>query len=377
MEKFSAYRDAGTGIQPFLTPVPPAGGEFLAQATIPLRYPLAVVRTMLVLVISLLYLVTVQGACLLLLPLPPLYDFITHILTYALGRTALFILGLFWIPVDYTTRKRGKNVKDAIAWNPKAGDLIVSNWASWIEIVWLAIRFNPIFVVPIPEKDVSFSNASGGSPIAYRPGRRTGTGSANINQVSRTQTQRIPIAGFKKASLWEMIMSTGYAPSPRGSETVHSLEEIRKSSRRPLVVFPECTSSNARGLLRFADVFKKDVPIKGYNVHVLCVRYDPPTAMTPTPSHSIPSGILNPLPHVFTLATSLSPVAISVRLLPLAESPSSQLFVASEIVSGDPDEDQLAESCAVLIAQIGKLKRTGKGWEDKTSLLELYFGRKK
>lgn len=25
-------------------------------------------------------------------------------------------------------------------WNPKAGDVIVTNWVSWIELVWLAVR---------------------------------------------------------------------------------------------------------------------------------------------------------------------------------------------------------------------------------------------
>ena len=32
---------------------------------------------------------------------------------------------------------RGLNVVEK--WKPKAGDLIVSNWASWIEILWLAV----------------------------------------------------------------------------------------------------------------------------------------------------------------------------------------------------------------------------------------------
>jgi hypothetical protein len=41
------------------------------------------------------------------------------------------------------------------------------------------------------------------------------------------------------------------------------------------VVFPECTTSNGRGLLRFADAFKgltSDIPVRGWNVWVMCVR---------------------------------------------------------------------------------------------------------
>jgi len=85
--------------------------------------------------------------------------------------------------------------------------------------------------------------------------------------------------------------------------------------------------------------------------------------------------MLNPIPHLFSLATSPAPLSISIRLLALSDSPSSQLFMASEYISGKPDEDQLAESCASLIAQIGKLKQTGMGWEDKAGLLEFYWAK--
>ena len=45
------------------------------------------------------------------LPIPPLHRFVEHLFTYILGRTALFILGIFWISVEQATRKRG------LAWN--------------------------------------------------------------------------------------------------------------------------------------------------------------------------------------------------------------------------------------------------------------------
>lgn len=63
-------------------------------------------------------------------------------------------------------------------------------------------------------------------------------------------------------------------------------------------------------------------------------------------------------------------------MLPLSESPSSQLFVVSEVVS-EPAIDTLSEVCAVLIAKIGKMKRIGFGWEDKVSFLDLYSGQRK
>ncbi|KAF9482493.1 hypothetical protein BDN70DRAFT_875059 [Pholiota conissans] len=372
MEKFSAYRDPGTGIQPFLTPVPPLGSELLARVVLPVRLALGLIRTALVLVLALLYVLLVQGVCMVFVPIPPLYRIATHIITYILGRSSLWIIGLFWISPEQFNRKRGRGAKLPETWKPKAGDIIVSNWASWIETVWLAIQYNPVFVIPTPESlPISPSKAS--TPITHTPGRRTGTGSANIQAASRTSVKRIPIAGFRPVSLFSLINFTGRVPAPNSQTS--TLEEIRRNASGPVVVFPECTTSNGRGLLRFAEVFRQNVPVNGYQVFVMSVRYDPPGVVAPTLTHTIPSNSWNPLTHLFWLSTSLSATEISIRLLAPSESPGNQLFFASEILSDYAGDDQLSETCATLIAQMGKLKRTGMGWEDKSNFLEFYRGK--
>ena len=63
---------------------------------------------------------------------------------------------------------------------------------------------------------------------------------------------------------------------------------------------------------------------------------------------------------------------MSVRLLPPAESPSSPAFMASELVSGDVGDDILTTACSGLISQLGKMKKTNLGWEDKVLFLKLY-----
>ncbi|KAF8913810.1 hypothetical protein CPB84DRAFT_1699095 [Gymnopilus junonius] len=380
MEKFSAYRDPGTGIQPFLTPVPPLGSDILAKATLPVRYVLAIIRTTLILILGLVYVVLVRGFCLVLTPIPPLYRHIEHLLTFLIGRAVLFILGLFWIPVEQFNRKRARGPKLIEKWKPRAGDIIVSNWASWIDIIWLAIRFNPIFVLPVPESLLDLQAVSRPStPVTHTPGRRTGTGSANVQMPSRMTATRIQISGFRQISLLSMVGIAGHVP-PYGGGTIAgfpslSLEDIRRKAPKPVVVFPECTTSNGRGLLRFADVFRQNVPVKNYNVFVMSIRYDPPTELSPTLTRTIPSNALNPLAHIFSLSTSLTSAQMSVRLLAPSESPSSQLFVASDILSDYAGNDQLSETCASLIAQMGKLKRLGLGWEEKFNFLEFYSGK--
>ncbi|KAH7922444.1 hypothetical protein BV22DRAFT_1037467 [Leucogyrophana mollusca] len=377
MEKFSAFRDPGTGIQPFLSPVPPSETDVLATAFLPIRHLIGTLRTSLVLVLALVYLILVRGVCLILTPIPSVSRTVTRLCTALLARLALCLIGFWWIPAELVTRKRGK--APISSWRPAAGDLIVSNWVSWVEILWLAYRYDPIFVLPVSNAAViPVSSTPGDASISYTPGRRTGTGSAAISSSQRVMSTRRPILGFKVVSLLSMIRLTGQTPQSSSTE-LRSIEEIRRSSDRPLVIFPECTTSNGRGLLRFAAIFKGvDVPPKGYNIFVMCVRYDPPSSLKPTLSYSVPSTSFTPLRHLYNVATALPPQSISIRLLSLSDSPSSQLFMVSEVVpSPGPDDDVLSEACAVLIAQIGKMKRVGLGWEDKAAFLDFYRGRAK
>lgn len=94
---------------------------------------------------------------------------VSHAITAILARAVLFLVGLWWIPVEVVTRKRGyvsqylslsKNsdynqtnrraLKTKEKWNPSAGDIIVSNWASWVEVLWLAVRYAVIPAVYVP-----------------------------------------------------------------------------------------------------------------------------------------------------------------------------------------------------------------------------------
>jgi hypothetical protein len=222
-----------------------------------------------------------------------------------------------------------------------------------------------------------------------------------LNTLSRTDTpssERIPILGFRQVSLFNLILNTGHVPpfSMRFPRSSVPLEEIRKNAGRPIVVFPECTTSNGKGLLRFADVFQGvKVPVKGYDIYVMCIRWvllqylkhlvrydchgsrcDPPSISSPTLTHSIPSAF-NPLPHLFSLTTSFRPSTISIRLLAPSESPSSPLFMVSDVVTNYSREDLLSEVCAALIAGMGKMRRTGMTWEDKAAFLEVYRSKRK
>ncbi|KAI0049631.1 hypothetical protein FA95DRAFT_1556724 [Auriscalpium vulgare] len=268
-----------------------------------------------------------------------------------------------------SSRRPGTVIKES--WSPIAGDVIVSNWVSWAEILWLAFRFNPIYVMPVTEPQTSATTQSS-SPISRTPGRRTGTGSAAVAPAHRSSTPRAQVLGFCRVSLLFILRHTGQGPLLSTKSGYTSLEEIRRGADRPLVIFPECTTSNGRALLRFADIFlEKSVPSKNYNVLVMCIRYDPPTSLAPTLTLSIPTKF-NPLAHIFAVASGLKPLTASIRLLAPSEGPSAPTFLASEVISGDVGEDTLSAACAGLIAQLGKFKKVNFGWEDKVAFLDLY-----
>jgi hypothetical protein len=139
----------------------------------------------------------------------------------------------------------------------------------------LSASFNPIFVLPVAEV-IAAPLTRDSSPITHTPGRRTGTGSANIQTPPKVNSSpSVPIQKFRTVSLLSMIGLTGHIP-PFGFSTSDSaakpLADLRQTADRPIVVFPECTTSNGRGLLRFANIFRQNSPPKNHHIFVMCVR---------------------------------------------------------------------------------------------------------
>ncbi|KAF8709090.1 hypothetical protein RHS03_02718, partial [Rhizoctonia solani] len=387
MEKFSAWRDPGTGVQAsVITSLIGISSNFISSALFDARAP--PINKIIGRLRSCCFWNSIRrvqeyaglNIARVICGIPPGLRSIA-----ILGRIFLCLLG-FWSISTYVASRKNRRADTATSddWSPGPGDIIVSNWASWIEVLWLAVRYNPQFVLPVCASP-TLSATQTTAPAT--PGRRTGTGSAQVSTASAARRQQI--LGFRTASLLEMILATGHVP-PYGSSTstvMATIEDIRAQCDRPLVVLPECTTSNGRALIRFADVFVagkgKHIkhPVKGFKMYIMCARYDPPTITTPSPTHSIPSqsGTLpNPAPHIVKLlfAPALAQ-SLSIRLVAPSDSPSGS-FMASEVIldNGIAPADEISEACAVLMAQASKLKRVGMGWEDKAAFLDFYRKRK-
>ena len=107
------------------------------------------------------------------------------------------------------------------------------------------------------------------------------------------------------------------------------------------------------------------------------LRINPPTNFSPSLSLPIPfHKSVNPLPHISRICSSFAPCELSIRFLAPSESPGLETFVTSDFSSSATNaDDALTEICATLMSDIGRFKRTGMGWEDKSLFLDFYEGK--
>ncbi|WRT66698.1 uncharacterized protein IL334_003659 [Kwoniella shivajii] len=382
MEKYSKWRDPGTGIQPFLPIVPPRTVSPIFVAILgPFSLVHSIARTILLGATALLHVILVDGLCLLLIPVPPIYRLVSSAFTAFTCRLALALMGYWWITTDIYSPKRGKNgVSQISTISPRKGDLIISNWTSYVDVLYLAFRHNPTFLLPIFSPDISTSTA--------KTGRHTGTGSASINST----LSQPPLLGYQPISIISLLAKTGSLPDtfdvpPKGM--YKTLREARRKEGRPIALFPEGTTGNGRALLRFAEGTIAQSDIGGDDeglVWIKFIRHTPPTPFAASATCPLPQ----PLKHLtFSLLYTPTPIpsrSVHIRTLHPSASPSSPSFLPSEILNNAPGGlDNAAkdpnsvwrEATATVLAETGRVRRTkGMGWVEKGGFLD-YWGKRK
>ncbi|CAG8460080.1 3014_t:CDS:2 [Paraglomus occultum] len=298
MEKFSRWRDSSTGIHPFLTPVLPLGA--------------AVHRAF------------------------------QSIFTALWTRLALLFMGFYWISEENVTLKRGrshtsKGQKKPRSNRMKSGDVIVSNWCSYVDILYFTFKFNPMFTQLYPA----------------------------------TNTLR-PI------SMWKALLIAASFPQlkPPSNIETYSLKELRqqavKNQLGPIVIFPEATTSNGRAFLKFCPVFHEmSLPVEDCVIHIYTIRYEYEN-FSPTYTAG------NILWHYLKLCGEFKNTMI-VKHLGTEESPSSPSFTVSQKAASIPlaKEDAVGAQVINLMHQISRLRMTNLDAKDKYDFLKYYWDRRK
>ncbi|KDE08260.1 hypothetical protein MVLG_01526 [Microbotryum lychnidis-dioicae p1A1 Lamole] len=329
MEKYSKYRDPSTGIAPLVYPLPASTDAVPPAVKVivtPFKWLLGFVLTLLVVLLILAHWLLVELLMTTLCIVPPLHSVLTSILTALICRTVLFLLGLAWIPTETVSLRRTGRSPPSVPFTPRAGDLIVANSSSYIDVLYLAFRYNPYFLLPCSSLG---SKASSSSPSL--------------------------ITSYRVVSLTTALLSSGKLPER--SERGMTLEEAVSKTNRPLVWFPEATTSNNRALLKLGELVPPKTTggaTKALRLYLLSFKYPLPTCLVPSATYPIPDS--TPIPHLFSLTSTPFTTTLHIRRLHPSESPS---------LSSTPRKEEM-EVLAETLASTGRLKRVkGIDWEMK------------
>lgn len=376
MEKFSKWRDPSTGIQPFLPIAQPQLAPAIKLLLFPLTTAFGLLESLLLVVITLIHVILVDGACLIFIPVPPLYRLVSKLFTASTCRLALGVMGYYWITTELVSgKKSAKNVSQTNR-SPRAGDLIITNYTSQIDILYLAYRYNPTFLLPtFAPLELTTSQSTG---------RHTGTGSANI---SSSQAQP-DFLGYTPIPLLNLLARTGSLPPTEevlAAGSYKTLKGARRGEKRVVVLLAEGTTSNGRAVLKFpegvleeGDIGRDDEGI----VWLKFFRHAPPTPLSAPSTSPLPLTALSTFNHLSQLPI---PKSLHIRTLHPSHSPSSPSFLPSEILSNTPGgfegvgkngEGAWREGVAVTLAELGRVRRVrGMGWVEKSGFLGYYYKR--
>jgi 1-acyl-sn-glycerol-3-phosphate acyltransferase len=227
---------------------------------------------------------------------------------------------------------------------PHPGSVIACNYTSPIDPVYLAAIFDPIFTISYPRT---------------RQLRRVSLFQAVVNALEPVQL----------------------APPPPSSQLTDLDALIRANPDRIIVVFPECSTTNGKGILPLGPsllTMPSDVPI-----FPVSIRYTPPDVTTP-----IPGRWLRFLWDLLSHTTVCLRVRVAERIfnkgVPAGEDSagngSSSSAVNTKISSGvtmAPSEQRVLDRVAEALARLSRSKRVGLTLEDKVAFVDAWNGKKK
>ncbi|KAJ3325545.1 hypothetical protein HDU76_013138 [Blyttiomyces sp. JEL0837] len=330
MEKYSRWRDPGTGIPPFLPPKRLRTNESVFHTVLSTVKTTVIGPVFSALKLVVILAVALVGALLdfagVILVVPFLKRFWTRLIAFLFGRLTLLLLGFWWIKSSYVNLKKGLREKQElkrISANKtiQHGDIIVANHSSYVEVMYLYTMYAPTFI-----------------------------------HLSRTGKLR-PI-DFAKA-----LFSVGDYPTLEDPEDTLTIQELsdkaRKEQTGPIVVFPEATTSNGRGLLQFTPVFDiKGVDIEKMipRIHLFGFRFD---FEDYAPTYTI-GGKLS---HVIGLGAQFANY-FEVKIL-----------APEEVKLIDPQAGPLGKQLAALIGQMLRLRMTSLSVTDKKEFFDYYMER--
>jgi 1-acyl-sn-glycerol-3-phosphate acyltransferase len=220
---------------------------------------------------------------------------------------------------------------------PQPGSVIASSFTSPIDAVYLAAIFDPIFTASYP----------------------------NTRQVERISFFQAILRAFAVPSI---------EPAP-GARMFDVSTLVEQHPNRPIVLFPECTTTNGRGILTLSNSLLGASPKT--KIFPVSLRYTPMDIVTPLPGSYISMlwTLLSKPTHCIRVRIAESITASQYALdAPSARSTRRTTYNTNylDILDQDGHEEEasasekaLLDNVADSLARLGRVKRVGLSVKDK------------
>jgi 1-acyl-sn-glycerol-3-phosphate acyltransferase len=271
----------------------------------------------------------------------------------------LGIPGIWWIVLQIDGVKKGSLAKKHEGRVPQPSDVIASSFTSPIDSLYLAAIFDPIFTVSYPHT---------------------------------RQVQHISLLGAILRAL-----SKPQEHPPKGAKMVDLGTLIAENPQRCVVVFPECTTTNGRGILPFSPSLLTTPP--GTKIFPISLRYSPPDITTPVPGAywSFIWNLLSQPTHCIRVRiaevvynTSKPDVVLEKKdkylanvLDQLAEdsamTSSTDTLTSLSDQNGEvnAEEKRILDKVGEALARLGRVKRVGLTVRDKAAFVDAWSKRRR
>lgn len=223
---------------------------------------------------------------------------------------------------------------------PQPGSIIASSYTSPIDSLYLAAIFDPVFTASYPSTRL-------------------------VERLSLFQAMLRP---FSKPQV-----EAPAAAKLTGLETL-----IKQYPHQAIVVFPECTTTNGRGILPFSMSLLTAPP--SAKIFPVSLRYTAADITTPVPGTYVSFlwNLLSKPTHCIRvrIAESIHNTAISsIQAEVMQEdraSSSDTLLGSDENESSNFAEKKLLERVSAALARLGKARTVGLGVKDKVGFVHAY-----
>jgi hypothetical protein len=237
-------------------------------------------------------------------------------------RLLLLLLGFYFIESKWVSLKRGKALKNyADVW-PRGrtishGDLLICNHVSYVDLLYLYFRFNPVFTSVCIEADDTYYLT-------------------NVSLIG---------------ALWNIINPSKKTSADTFKDIRSIIEYAKVNKFGPVIVFPEGSTSNGRGLLKFIAPIVQEIFESSISFHLVGFKYHYESY---SPSYTVGSLPL----HLFQLCNQLYNT-LEVRYL----------------VPDDSNEIKTYDALVEAFSTILRVPKTAISYEDKIDFVAYYVAR--